>query len=122
MAATLSGNFVVTSPNQVVIWEIPKGAIYLRSDCRYGPHDPTLLPQPYISEYTYLGAIPSKPMDENDSLLIMWWNPTPGDFLSSSGGVIDGIGWLRRVRQDILLDMILLLLERDMLNISSRIG
>jgi hypothetical protein len=145
MVAAIDGNFVVTSPNQVAIWEVPQGPIYLRSDWRYGPHDPTLLPQPYISKYAYLGAIPRKPMNDKDLLSIMWWNPTPGDFIASSGGVVDGIGKLSRARQDILLDMrkpleerihlfptnndqhtffyeVLLLLERDMLNASSRIG
>jgi hypothetical protein len=145
MAATMDGKFVITSPNLALIWKIPQESIYLRSDCRYGPHDPTLLPQPYIPEYPYLGAIPSKPMDENDSLSIMWWNPTPGDFISSNGGVVDGIGKLSRAKHDVLLDMrkqleerihlycvdhdqrssfydILLLLERDMHNASSRIG
>jgi len=147
MAAAISGNFVVTSPNQVLIWKTPQETVYLRSDCRYGPHDPTLLPQPYVSEYPYLGSIPSKPMDDNDPLSIMWWNPTRGDFLSSTGGVIDGIGKLRRARYDYFLEMtkhleerirsycannannerrssfynILHLLERDLLNASSRL-
>jgi hypothetical protein len=145
MAATISGNFIVTSPNQDIIWQTPQGAVYLRSDFRYGPHDPTLLLQPYIPEYPYLGAIPSKPMDERDPLSILWWNPTHGDFISSSGGVMDGIGKLSRARYDYLLDIrkrleerlrlycannkqdnslqnILLLLKRDLLNASSRIG
>jgi hypothetical protein len=135
----------VTSPNQEIIWEAPQEAVYLRSDCRYGPHDPTLLPQPYMSDYPYLGAIPSKPMDEYDRLSIMWWHPIRGDFISLSGGVVDGIGKLSRARYERLLTMrkqleerihsylanvkrhssfhdILVLLERDMLNASSRIG
>ena len=145
MAAAINGNFVVTSPNQELIWKIPQELIYLRSDCRYGPHDPTLLLQPYIPKYPYLGAILSKPMDENDSLSMMWWNLTPGDFISSNEGIVDGIGKLSRARHDFLLDMrkqledrihsycanhdqhnsfydVLLLLERDMHNASSRIG
>lgn len=84
-------------------------------------------------------------MDEKDDISMMWWNPTPGDFISSNGGVVDGIGKLRRARLDFLLDMrkqleerirsycanhdqcssfydVLLLLERDMHNSSSRIG
>ena len=135
---------MVTSPNQDIIWQLPQGAVYLRSDCRYGPHDPTLLPQPYINDYPYLGAIPSKQMREGDPLSIMWWNPTRGDFLSLSGGVMDGIGKLRRARYDCLVDMrkqleerirsyrvnskhhhplhdTLLLLERDLVNASSRL-
>ena len=144
MAATIDGDFVVTSPNQEFIWETPQGAIFLRSDSRFGPHDPTLLPQPYVSEYPYLGAIPSRPMDEDDPLSMMWWNPTRGDFISSSGGIIDGIGKLRRARYEYFrrvrkqleerirlhlasqrrrsLHDILLLLERDLANASSRLG
>ena len=105
MAATVDGNFVVISPNLALIWKIPQESIYLRADRCYGPHDPTLLPQPYIRKYPYLGAIPSKPMDKTDPLSMLWWNPTPGDFLSSNGGVVNGIGKLRMVRHDFLLDM-----------------
>ena len=145
MAAAVDGNFVVTSPNLAVIWKIPQEPIYLRSDCRYGPHDPTLLPQPYIREYPYLGAIPSKPMDDNDPLSMMWWNPTPGDFISSDRGVVDGIGKLSMARRDFFSNMrkqmeerihlylanhdqhssfydTLLLLKRDLDNVFSRIG
>lgn len=77
MAAAITGKFVVTSPNQPLIWETLQEGVYLRSDFRYGPHDPTLIPQPYIPEYPYLGAIPCKPMEEDDSLSIMWWNRIP---------------------------------------------
>jgi len=104
-----------------------------------------LLPQPYISEYPYLGAISSKLMDEYDSLLIMWWNLTCGDFISSNGGVMDGIEKLLRTRYNGFMDMrkqleerihshcangkdhssfhdTLLLLKRDMLNASSHLS
>jgi hypothetical protein len=145
MAAAIDGNFVVTSPNQDVIWHTPREAVYLRSDRRYGPNDPTLLPQPYIHEYPYLGAIPSKPMNPDDPLSIMWWNPTRDDFISSSGGVMAGIGKLSRAGYECFLNMrkqleqrirsycanntqrnylhdLLLLLERDMLNASTHVS
>jgi hypothetical protein len=37
-------------------------------------------------------------MDPADPLSIMWWNPTRGDFVSSEGGVLDGLGKLSRAR------------------------
>ena len=115
--------------------------MYLRSDFRFGPHDPMLWPQPHLPEYSHLGAIPSRPMDPQDPLSIMWWNPTPGDFISFSGDGMDGIGLLRRARFSQLEMMkreldtriatyhnnnvnpneLLLLLERDMLNVFVRL-
>jgi hypothetical protein len=79
--------------------------VYLRSDFRFGPHDPTLWPQPYLDEYAHLGAIPSKPMDPQDPLVLMWWNPTRGDFLPLSGSAVDGIGQLRMARYSRLEEM-----------------
>jgi hypothetical protein len=72
--------------------------VYLRADLRFGPHDPTLWPQLYVSDLCHLGAIPSKPMDPDDPLSIMWWNPTRGDFISTEFGVLDGLGKLRSAR------------------------
>ncbi|KAF8803443.1 hypothetical protein BYT27DRAFT_7260182 [Phlegmacium glaucopus] len=68
--------------------------VYLRSDFRYGPDDPTLWPQPYLLEYPHLGTIPRRPEDSNDSLSIMWWNPTREDFRPLDNGVLDGLGQL----------------------------
>jgi hypothetical protein len=79
--------------------------VYLRADLRYGPHDPTLWPQLYVASLCHLGAIPSKPMDPADPLSIMWWNPTRGDFFSSEGGVLDGLGKLSGARYTQLQSM-----------------
>ena len=70
--------------------------VYLRADVRYGPDDPTLWPQPWVSVYCHLGAIPRKPNDSNDPLSIMWWNPTHDDFESFDGALVDGLGELSR--------------------------
>ena len=52
-AAAFIGDFVYTSPNQYVIWcPAPTEGVFLRSDFRFGPHDPTLWPQPHIAEYS----------------------------------------------------------------------
>jgi hypothetical protein len=58
-----------------------------------------------LDEYSHLGAIPSKPMDPQDPLVLMWWNPTRGDFLSLSGSAVSGIGQLRMVRSSQLEEM-----------------
>jgi hypothetical protein len=71
-----------------------KRDIYLRSDFRYGPDDPTLWPQPFLYEYPHLGAIPRQPEDPKDPLSIMWWNPTRSDFFPLENGVLDGLGQL----------------------------
>jgi hypothetical protein len=142
-ATAIVRDFVFTSPNQdVVCLLLPKGGMYLHADFRFGPHDHTLWPQPFIWEYSHLGAIPSKPMDLLDPLSIMWWIPTRRDFISSSGGAMDGIGCLSSARYSNFEEMrkelgkritahcqynskpndVLLLLARDMLNVSTRLG
>jgi hypothetical protein len=75
-----------------------KREVYLRGDVRYGPDNPTLWPQPWIHPYCHLGAIPRKPDDINDSLSIIWWNPTHDDFKSFDGSLVDGLGELSRTK------------------------
>ena len=80
-------------------------------------------------------------MDPDDPLSLMWWNPTQGDFVVWSGGVVDGIGLLRQTRYSRFEEMkkeldirittyhtknppheLLLLLARDMANVLTRLG
>jgi hypothetical protein len=68
--------------------------VKLRADVRYGPDDPTLWPQPWVRSYCHLGAIPRKPDDPNDSLSIMWWDPSSDDFEVLSGSIVNGLGQL----------------------------
>ena len=68
--------------------------IFLRSDFRYGPNDPSLWPQPFVYEYPHLGAIPSQPEDSKNPLSIMWWNLTHAHFFPLESGVFDRIGQL----------------------------
>jgi hypothetical protein len=68
--------------------------VKLRADIRYGPDDPTLWPQPWVGSYCHLGAIPRKPDDPNDSLSIMWWDPSSDDFESFGGSIVNGLGQL----------------------------
>ena len=71
-----------------------KSEVKLCADVRYGPDDPTLWPQPWVEEWCHLGSIPSKPNDVNDPLSIMWWDPTPDDFVSFGDSVVNGLGEL----------------------------
>ena len=91
------GDWLVTSPNQDVIWYPPwdKRNVRLRADVRYGFDDPTLWPQAYVIQYPHLGAIPRKPDDPNDPLSIMWWDPTESDF-TRCPGLVDGLGQLSK--------------------------
>ncbi|KAF9039089.1 hypothetical protein BJ165DRAFT_1531206 [Panaeolus papilionaceus] len=49
---------------------------------------------PYITFYSHLGAIPRKPNNSTHPLSIMWWDPTPSDFVASTGGILLGMGSL----------------------------
>jgi len=114
-AAAIIKAFLYTTPNQDVIWALgsTRDGVYLCADLRYGPHDPTLWPQLYVPDLCHLGAIPSKPnMDLDDPLLIMWWNPTHGDFISSEFGVLDGLGKLSNARYAQLQTMMRAMVDR----------
>lgn len=88
--------FVCTTPNQdrILLPPMQRRELFLRSNFRYGPDDPTLWPQPFLFEYPHLGAIPRQPENSNDPLSVMWWNPTRSDFIPLEGGILDGMGQL----------------------------
>jgi hypothetical protein len=94
--AAVVGDFVCTTPNQsrVFLPSMQETEVKLLADVRYGPDDPTLWPQPWVDMYCHLGAIPRKPEDPNDTLSIMWWDPTREDFVSFGGSLVDGLGEL----------------------------
>ncbi|KAJ7476291.1 hypothetical protein B0H11DRAFT_1917507 [Mycena galericulata] len=58
----------------------------VRQDMRYGTDDYGRWPQQYSVTYCHLGAIPRKPVDPNDSLAVMWWDPAPSDFVGPETG------------------------------------
>ena len=68
--------------------------VKLHANVRYGLDDPTLWPQPWVGSYCHLSAIPRKQDDPNDSLAIMWWDPTSEDFESFGGSIVNGLGQL----------------------------
>jgi hypothetical protein len=94
--AAVVGDFVCTTPNQTRIFlpSMQKTEVKIRADMRYGSDDPTLWPQPWDELHCHLGAIPRKPDDPNDPLLIMWWEPTCDDFENFGGSIVDGLGQL----------------------------
>ena len=96
LVAAVVEDFVCTTPNQKCIFlpSMKSTDLKLRADVRYGPDDPTLWPQPWVDNYCHLGAIPRKPVDPDDLLSIMWWDPTCDDFISFGNGSVDGIGVL----------------------------
>ena len=73
---------------------LQKTEVKLCADARYGLDNPTLWPQPWVEFFCHLGSIPKKPEDPNDSLSIMWWDPTSDDFKSFGGSSIGGLGEL----------------------------
>ncbi|KAJ7078193.1 hypothetical protein C8R44DRAFT_896011 [Mycena epipterygia] len=74
--------------------------IYLRSDMRYGPDDPTLWPQQWTQRYCHLPLIPRK--GSRPDLDIMWWNPSQEDFVVGSA-ITRGLGKLKCQRFSRLL-------------------
>ena len=68
--------------------------IFLHSDFCYGPDNPMLWSQPYLTQYPHLGAILKWPEDCNHSLSIMWWNPTHDDFQPLENNFTEGLGQL----------------------------
>jgi hypothetical protein len=94
--AAVIGEYVCTTPNQTRIFlpSMQKTEVILRADARYGPDDPTLWPQPWVEMFCHLGSIPRKPDDPNDSLSIMWWDPTTDDFESFDSSSASGLGEL----------------------------
>ena len=97
MAAFVASNsYVCTTPNQDVVYrpQIEKQRVSMCADYRFGFNDPTLWPQPYVRTYPHLAAIPRKPADSTDPLSIMWWDPTPADFVPLTGGLVSGLGQL----------------------------
>ncbi|KAJ7192981.1 hypothetical protein GGX14DRAFT_405890 [Mycena pura] len=67
-------------------------ALFLRSNMRYGSDDPTLWPQQYTTRFCHFPAISKK--GTRPELDVMWWNPSPHDFIVGSA-VTRGLGKLR---------------------------
>jgi hypothetical protein len=107
MVAAVIKDFVCTTPNQdrIFLPFLQKREVYLHADFRYGPDDATLWPQPWVEFYCHLGAIPRKPVNPDDPLSIMWWDPSRDDFESFNGSLVDGLGELSRLKYFSLKEM-----------------
>lgn len=79
--------FITTNADYIPMPPIrPDHSIYVRADYRWGDDDPTLWPQNYSASLCHLGAIHRPITDKKRNLWIMWWNPTPDDFIPFEKG------------------------------------
>jgi len=62
--------------------------------------DATLWPQFYLETYPFLAAIRRQPELDNDDLAVMWWTPTPSNFVHSSNAGIHGLGLMEGREMD----------------------
>ncbi|KAJ6483803.1 hypothetical protein C8R47DRAFT_1321642 [Mycena vitilis] len=85
-------------------------AVFLRADGRYGTDDPVLWPQQYTARYCHLPAIAKK--GTRSELKMMWWDPTPADFVVKEGSVMRGLGKLRYNSAAQFVELINALVER----------
>ncbi|KAF8143243.1 hypothetical protein K438DRAFT_1994054 [Mycena galopus ATCC 62051] len=85
--------FIVTNADYIPALPIKEAqTIFLREDMRYGEDDPTLWPQNYSTTFCHLGAIRRKPVGDKRAISIMWWNPTPNDFVCHDSGLTGSRG------------------------------
>ncbi|PPR00973.1 hypothetical protein CVT24_000269 [Panaeolus cyanescens] len=105
--AAVIGKFLYTTPNSSFIPFPSSGHrdLHLRNDYRYGPDDPTLWPQPYSERSPHLGLIARIPNDVNNPLHFLVWNPTPNDFVASTG-IANGVGRLAQQRVNTLASLV----------------
>ncbi|PPQ76448.1 hypothetical protein CVT24_013411 [Panaeolus cyanescens] len=89
-------HYLITTPNQDHVPVPPVGfrELRLRSDLRFGIEDHTIWPQFHAHAYPYLFAISSRPVDANDTMALLWWNPTMADFQTTRLGMVEGVGHL----------------------------
>ncbi|KAJ7906993.1 hypothetical protein B0H13DRAFT_1618853 [Mycena leptocephala] len=86
----------------------PNHTVFIREDMRYGEDDPTLWPQNFSAYYCHLAAIHRKPIGAKREVAIMWWDPSPDDFISRETGltVTRGLGKLKSSRLAQLTNLI----------------
>ncbi|KAJ7453636.1 hypothetical protein B0H11DRAFT_1741049 [Mycena galericulata] len=86
--------FVTTNTDYIPALPIRTNhTIYLRDNFRYGDDDPTLWPQQYSDRFCHLAAIHRKVTDKMN-ISVMWWDPTPGEFVCAAEGrsITRGLG------------------------------
>lgn len=77
-----TNQYLVTSPNVDFIPQISLGfeTVKLRSDGRFGVHDPVQWPQEFHPNYKWLVCILRRPQSSSDPTQIIWRNTTMQDF------------------------------------------
>ncbi|KAJ7107471.1 hypothetical protein C8R44DRAFT_885477 [Mycena epipterygia] len=95
--------FITTNTHYVpCLPEVDPKQIVIRRDMRFGPDDPVLWPRLYSEKFCHLPAIPKAPTHPQDKaqLAVMWWNPTPDDFVCPASGMTltRGLGRLKGTR------------------------
>ncbi|KAL0565066.1 hypothetical protein V5O48_016967, partial [Marasmius crinis-equi] len=101
------GEYLVTSPNSHIIYKPFFGSrtISLRKDYRFGPDDPLLYPQPFISLRCDWAAIPRRPRDKSDRLSKWWDEPPEYAFVEEGNSAIQGMGqWFSSYVEDFAKD------------------
>ncbi|KAJ7038916.1 hypothetical protein C8F04DRAFT_1179252 [Mycena alexandri] len=81
--------FITTNTHYVPrLPEVDPKQIVICRDMRFGPDDPILWPRLYSEKFCHLPAIPRAPAHPQDreQLAVMWWNPTPDDFVCPASG------------------------------------
>ncbi|KAJ7838240.1 hypothetical protein B0H14DRAFT_2361849, partial [Mycena olivaceomarginata] len=91
--------FITTNARYVpLIPDIDPTKLVLRKDMRYGHDDPVLWPRMVSSTFPHLAAIPKAPTNARgwEELGVMWWDPTPHDFVCPASGltIARGLGRL----------------------------
>ncbi|KAJ7219497.1 hypothetical protein GGX14DRAFT_592458 [Mycena pura] len=82
--------FVTTNARYVpLLPEIDPIQIVMRRDMRFGPDDHVLWPRRYCDKFCHLPAIPKAPTSPQaqQEFGIIWWNPTPADFVCPASGL-----------------------------------
>ncbi|KAJ6629826.1 hypothetical protein B0H10DRAFT_2208383 [Mycena sp. CBHHK59/15] len=82
--------FIITNARYVpLLPEIDPKKIVVRRDMCLGPDNPVLWPRLYSDRFCHLAAIPRAPTSPRDQeeLGVMWWNPTPANFVCPVSGL-----------------------------------
>ncbi|PPR00730.1 hypothetical protein CVT24_000954 [Panaeolus cyanescens] len=106
-------HYVISSPNQdyVPLPPIGRRELRLRANLRYGLEDHCQWPQFVVPKFKHLVTLPRKPTNAASPLHIIWWDPNPSDFVSTTSGVATGLGTLASGKLQLLSAAMTTLLE-----------
>ncbi|KAJ3483972.1 hypothetical protein NLI96_g5943 [Meripilus lineatus] len=118
------GEWVITSPNMDFVPQPVLGRIQVlvREDGRYGVEDPIQWPQFFSTKYCHFPLILRHPSDPEDHRRVIWWRPTPRDFIPIHGSVVSSLGTLASVPWDNLANIARLMSNRVLVFTACRGG